>query len=469
MGSFPILDLPVEIFDRILYYSALSRGVTRALRLKLVCRAFHSALNNALYETHLLDKFIPWSPDLYLDPLGDWRTREHAGIDEVTHGYLVYRAKRETQRRVGKYVQTRKVAVEYCAHTGADYDTTINGLCWLIMPEYLSMMSRSNVVRRRHRNTHQNLLSAAAHLGNLPLAKELLERDGMSKNVHCLVKEGLFPEPLFLAAYAGNFEIVKLFQDHILKVQRDTGYQMNDNAYRSVCSHGIEGAIKRGDMAMFRLTAYPSSSRKISGQDDNDARLRDIDDVWQLESTLWGTTSLTMWYILNPGTSALPTWEDVNFSHWEEHTGHHNWVRYLVDEDKADETPVRGAVYSPKEQEICVQLPLAILHLRDVVEGMVASLYCDPPGNAKTSRLTVVRNLLNQGYCIDREIYYLVERAVLSEDTAMVEMLLRAGQIDERLACYWKEAAVEKGLESMANLIQELYPYKEEIPGWFWS
>ena len=37
-----LLDLPVDLFHKVLLYAVISRGVTRALRLKLVCSGYNS-------------------------------------------------------------------------------------------------------------------------------------------------------------------------------------------------------------------------------------------------------------------------------------------------------------------------------------------------------------------------------------------------------------------------------------------
>jgi hypothetical protein len=43
-----ILDLPIDIIHNILLEAVISRGVTRALRLKLVCSMFKSSLTRML-------------------------------------------------------------------------------------------------------------------------------------------------------------------------------------------------------------------------------------------------------------------------------------------------------------------------------------------------------------------------------------------------------------------------------------
>lgn len=168
----------------------------------------------------------------------DWRIRKHYGAEKLLHSYLAYRVRNETDPLVGKYVEIRQVATELCSHTEADYEATLDALCWLAlervdhMPGYRQYWMRN--IRDSHRcdesNPGLNLLSAAAHFGYMPLAKQLLQ------NGHCPTSTNqLFPSPIFLAAFAGNVDMLKLFQEYLP--------EFKDEDYLHEQWEGIKGAL----------------------------------------------------------------------------------------------------------------------------------------------------------------------------------------------------------------------------------
>ncbi|KAK0104881.1 hypothetical protein ONS95_005147 [Cadophora gregata] len=59
-------------------------------------------------------------------------------------------------------------------------------------------------------NAGSSLLSAAAFLGHTRMIRRLL-----SEGLCPTVKGPLFPSPMQLAAYAGQGEVLRLFQEHL--------------------------------------------------------------------------------------------------------------------------------------------------------------------------------------------------------------------------------------------------------------
>ncbi|KAI1098188.1 hypothetical protein F4804DRAFT_133807 [Jackrogersella minutella] len=130
-----LVSLPVEILHRILFFAALSRGVTRARRLKLVClsytRYFYSCLQLSLFETRLLDGYGHYLGKGKRYAIQDWRIRNLPGAHIFWHAYLSYGVRNETDPKVGRHVDIRRVIESVCRRTGAEDDDTLEALCWL--------------------------------------------------------------------------------------------------------------------------------------------------------------------------------------------------------------------------------------------------------------------------------------------------------------------------------------------------
>ncbi|GKT40289.1 uncharacterized protein ColSpa_00470 [Colletotrichum spaethianum] len=255
-----ILDFPPELIHMLLYHMALSRGVTRALRLRLP----------ALFETRLLDKFqygqVNYIHDRNTEHMSDWYMREHHGAEDFWHSYIAYRVRNEGDPQVGRLVKIRQIAEAYCSKTGStDLAGTIDTLCWMALERAARCPVRANMyVLNPYRFDSErgpvpdpgvSLLSVAAYLGNLSLAKELLEEG------HCPEDTNeLFDEPLRLAAWAGHADILKLFQEQLPEYEC---YGTGIKQWRAKTGPGAIGAITgaaiRGDLDMLRLAIYPPS------------------------------------------------------------------------------------------------------------------------------------------------------------------------------------------------------------------
>lgn len=257
-----LLDLPVEVLHRILLFSTLFQGVQRALRLKLVCKHFKTCLQSALFESRLLDDFIVKRTQSELDFMQAWYIDNDLAVAKFWQSYLLYRVRNERDPEIGRFVEIRQIAEDFCGQTNAEYEKTIDGLCWLALERGVHYSGHRECWRDPPRpdveapNPSVHLLSAAAYFGHLPLARLLLSEG------HCPTSgNGLFPSPMQLAAWAGNAEMLKLFQEHLLEFEEiPPRFQMDDRTWRGKTGPGaIKGAALSGDMQMLQLAIYPPS------------------------------------------------------------------------------------------------------------------------------------------------------------------------------------------------------------------
>lgn len=158
---------------------------------------------------------------------------------------------------VGHFVEIRSTAADFSERTGADFDETLDTLCWLALDKVAWAPTRRWgwygvwIEPSEVPDPKVNLLSTAAYLNHLPLARNLL-----SEGVCPASKEGLFWPPMQLAALAGNADMLKLFQEHLPDYET-----LGWNTWRGRTGPGsIIGAALRGDMEMVRLAIYPPSA-----------------------------------------------------------------------------------------------------------------------------------------------------------------------------------------------------------------
>lgn len=277
--------IPQEILGRILFYASLGRGVKRALRLKLVCRKyilscfsivqrivshiltrhktgeFHNALKPALFKTRILDDNVP---DNDLHHLCNWRFENLNGADKFWHEYFLYRTRNETDEsnpKFWRYTELRQVAKTYCSQTGAMYNETLDALCWLTLgcsmgkypddleedsePEEDAEEDSAQFAARASLELQGNLLCAAICLGSLPLAKKLLQDDGIDP----AKSTKLFPAPSFLAGYSGRLEMTALFHN-----------PNNQECDRTTVPRElVEGLLQLGQQGLLRAACGPRS------------------------------------------------------------------------------------------------------------------------------------------------------------------------------------------------------------------
>ncbi|KAI1136056.1 ankyrin [Hypoxylon sp. FL0543] len=443
-----ILDFPVEIFHRVLFFAVLSRGVTRGLRLKLVCRAFRNALDPALFETRLLDSFrnpmfdrrmeilhgakrfrhyysayrVP--NDSFISPMIDWRIKNLHGAERFWHSYIAYRARNESDPSVHRYVRIRRVTEAFCARTGAQYESTLDAICWIALEDVHKLTGPCFIVRK------PRLLCAAAHLGHMELAKELMERG--------TCPAAIFRAAIFLAAYAGNVDMLQFFRDHLRKLDDDTDIDEID-------MQGMIGAMGCGDLDMLRLV-YPAEFPH------------------KFRPLLKYTRSLEVYQYIYERTGPLEAPErDMLLS---THAGHGNMeiVRQILGEDAGCQGFPNA--YDDALTNVIIRYDEEALDLFLDLDAKPGSNWRLLKGKALSAAalcgsLAIMSKLLERGAKLHgrgakfRHGYdNAVRNALLREHTAMLEFLLEKGNSTPALRAGWKELALARGLESMAELVQ---------------
>jgi hypothetical protein len=187
--------------------------------------------------------------------LSDWYIENYHGTSKFWHSYLVYRVQNEIhkppQRR---YLDIGLVAERVCGETGADVGATIEALCWPALQQGTNPGSNSTLEKGLP-SPDLDLLCAAAYLNLIPMAKRLLQ-EGHSPHSKSL----LFSSPMKLAAWAGNAQMLEIFQDHVPEMEGlDPALAFNHNWRGKVGPASIIGAAIRGDIDMVRLAVYPPS------------------------------------------------------------------------------------------------------------------------------------------------------------------------------------------------------------------
>ncbi|PVH97224.1 ankyrin [Periconia macrospinosa] len=244
-----LFDFPEEMFSKIILHASLARGVKRALRLRLVCKRFSQALPRALFESRLLDAFNTEKI------LSDWVIENDHGATKLWHSYLVYRVHNEIRQPCQRrYVELRLVAQRVCEETGADMETTIEALCWPALKQ-CTIPDINSKLEKEPLSPNLDLLCAAAYLNHIAVAQRLL-REGYSPHT----ETHLFLSPMELAAWAGNTQLLQMFQQNVPELEGFDPARLNNPAWRGkVGPTSIRGAAARGDIEMVRLAIYPPS------------------------------------------------------------------------------------------------------------------------------------------------------------------------------------------------------------------
>lgn len=206
-------------------------------------------VQHAIFESRLLDDMNTAYESMEKKKiLSNWHTGNDHGTNKFWHSYLVHRVRNETckipQRR---YTHIRLIAELVCQETSADVETTIESLCWPALQQATDPHINSRL-ETEPPNNDLDLLCAAAYLNLTPLAKRLLQEghDPYSKSI-------IFSSPMKLAAWAGNSQMLKMFQDH--SSETEATFLLKEETETA----SIHGAALRGDVEILRLAIYPPS------------------------------------------------------------------------------------------------------------------------------------------------------------------------------------------------------------------
>ncbi|KAK8073431.1 hypothetical protein PG994_004330 [Apiospora phragmitis] len=345
-----ILKFPAELVHEVLFRAALCRdsnhSVKRALRLRLVCKAFAEAVYPALFRSHRLDdamfnrcfhdaKFIHYGASRH-GALGLW------------HRYLVYRVTGEKDPSVGRFVETRELAQILCEQDASqEQHEVVQTLCWLALDNitrgpYLFRdwgattyrkyrPNNTNILRRLQKEVapdHRlNLLAAAVRLNKPSLVRQLLA-DG-----HDPTKPNyLFPPAMQVAAECGNESILRLLLDGTSRPQLEP--------------YSIFGAAVGGDLEIMRLVfPAPLPGGPPPTADGSYGRITNHHsfESYLLVYALCATESPLVYEYLTQAWAADARLHSPRYEHLTSHAARGNlaMVRHLLDQGVV--APQRGA------------------------------------------------------------------------------------------------------------------------------
>nr|XP_036581200.1 uncharacterized protein CTRU02_08715 [Colletotrichum truncatum]KAF6789468.1 hypothetical protein CTRU02_08715 [Colletotrichum truncatum] len=444
-----ILDFPLELIQRILYHMALSRGVTRDLRLRLVCKLFRDSLRSALFEIRLLDDFDPGRGIIATDgPSHEWKTGLY-GISTVLRifGIPISCTEFGTKRIHRSAAWSRYEILQKCTVKKRVQPISM-ALSTLFAGWHLNELPDAQLTPwdDTDRDPGLNLLSAAAYLGNLPLAKQLL------KEGQCPVNNNeLFASPMRLAAWSGRSDILQLFQEQLPEYEcssTEAGTKLRAKAD----SGSITGAAINGDLNMLRLTIYPPSRAKPDNSDFagfpyGHAVIEDPFDERVYE--LYKAHGEHKEVMVDNVVRCHCEWGDLDI------------VKHLVKTYSLGTIDLYGA-YNSKSN--CLVGAARGWH-EDILDyllesGMHPARFAGdvPPLYAATyaGSMSIVRKLIDHGANPCEGVYENLHNAVRFEHTTLLEFLLeRNGYRDEPSALGRAlKDAIDLGLESMVEILQ---------------
>jgi ankyrin repeat protein len=395
-----------------------------------------------------------------------WYIRKHYSADQLWQSYLTYRVQNEKDPKVGRFVEIRQVAEELCRQTEAEYEATVDGLCWLALergacyPGYKEGWKSSSNRPDEEPNLGLNLLSAAAYFGYTPLVRQLLS-DG-----HCPTTDNdLFPSPMQLAAWAGNADILRLFQEHLPEFEEiPPRWQFDDKSWRGKHGPGsVKGAALRGDMDMVRLAVYPPSRSTPDNTDFASQPFGHVDPESKpgsdLHAALYCAKTLEAFKYIDAffKQSILLSDTSLILAHYAE-LGNVEIVRYLLDAG-AD---IHGGKSTNRNP-----LVIAARYCQEDVVNLLLERGADPNNRVMQQRgsplcaaasagsMAIARKLIDHGANASEDGWWPLSHAVRLEHTAMVELLLERTVSSADSRSYVLGQALENGLESMAELLQQ--------------
>ncbi|KAI1486966.1 ankyrin repeat-containing domain protein [Biscogniauxia mediterranea] len=462
-----LLDLPVEVFHEVLIQMCRSRGIQRAMRLRLVCRAFSVALIPALYESHLLDPFdpLPYTLEWYARDPNDPATR-------FWHSYLVYRVWREKGPITNQFSEIRKTAKRICQESDSiDMPEAIDALCWLVLENALypgdNYEDDDGSDMGQGRSPYIGFLAAAARFNLLPLARKLLEEG------HDPPREdnGIFTSAFEVAAWWGSQQMLELFQQHVPKFVDSTPHACRRRWCHKTMAQAARGATIRGDLHRVQLALSPGAYKLLDA--DNAAG-----SPFNIEESL-GASIISAMNICRSIEvhrylkSLIPgqLYDPIVPMSTHASSGNIDMVRYLIDLDVATHTTFHTTT-SRTSSILQVALYTACRKFQEGVVDLILELSANPGYEtllqseldlglseaARAGSLTIVRKLLDFGADPNPPAIQLlpIERAVHAEHAAMIELLLARGATLDgesgKKALRW---ALRYGLESMVDLLAE--------------
>ncbi|KAF6832996.1 hypothetical protein CMUS01_06717 [Colletotrichum musicola] len=458
----PFSKLPPEIRDEILFHACLGRGLTRALRLKLVCKDFYQAVDLALFKTRFLDK------NFHLDL---WYFRQNFGFVGLFQAYISFRIRRPPLPDDGRIADLRSICDWLADETKTDLTLVIDALSKAAIG-HIGMASSSDNERRKgtkyndseilyQKIMRQARFGAAIYLGHVHLAIKFMQEGCCpARDSHVL------PSPMFLAAWAGRADMLKLLQEHLPEIEEVQRYQSHGGLFldfRAKTGPGsIEGAAASGSLDMVRLAMFPPSRAQPDNFHFDPRQYGRLDTQPRLSACVdraLSTGSLEIYQYISSfydpeeriRRGLQKVWKHLTY-------GHVDVVRYLVDQavsinggEWLDTHHLRSAA-SESQTEVVDLL------LKRWGKPRLVYLSLGPAilTTADVGSLSILRKLL-QHYGADVPEHFgreILKSAVRREHVAMVRLLLDRGVCDAKFHAGIADMALEEGLESMADLLR---------------
>lgn len=250
--------------------------------------------------------------------VSDWYIQKDYGASAFWHSYLVYRVQNETSTGQRHFLDIRRVSEEICEEGTAQLDltTTIEALCWPALQDAMWHSYPRGATTKKPSSPGLDLLCAAAYLNVIPLAKRLLQEGHRPTSVSHIFSFS----PMGLAAWAGNAEMMQLFQENLP--------EYDENGMRD----SLIGVAIRGDIMLARLAIYPPSRATPDSTDVAGQQFGKLDRgfVGMGMSHAQRSTRNVELYQYFEGFFAKP--DDLKFTLVKNaHIGNLEMVRYLLD------------------------------------------------------------------------------------------------------------------------------------------
>lgn len=471
-----LLDLPPEVLHIILYYSALSRQLKRALRLRLVCKAFAVLLYPALFET---ERLLNQGPPGRIGTL-DCQLLLQNGGEKVWHEYLVWRVLRaKTERSRERYLEIRQVALavheemQQAASDGAHTPKlreVVEALCWLLLhqevkgkgcqrqpqqwywwgPTERPQKAPSAPTARflsRHVLFPLSLLSAAAYF-NLPALVQRLLDAGYNPHHHSF----LFAPATQLAAQAGHHDMLVLL--------RRPEYTLSP----ATENWALVGAAIRGDMETLEFVLEGESLPVMSPSTCWAKYYGSAYDVGERCHARSRAVYMRISEAFCPGAALEPyVWELAHYAH----LGNLDMVKYLLDyglpiQPTNGETPLVAACRGGHRNVVQFLLARGAdpNHLSATPYGDCALHLSATAGSLALTRLLLDHGASSQRLAWHDGCYPALWWAFARENPAVVRLLVEHGATishDERLESSAVEMLHHLGYDSMLRMLRQLF------------
>lgn len=365
-----------------------------------------------------------------------------------------------------RYLDIGRVAERVCEESGADVGATIEALCWPALQHGTSPNSNDTLEEEHPGTSDLDFLCAAAYLNLISVAERLLQ-EGYSPHSNSY----LFSSPMKLAAWAGNAQMLEIFQEHVPEMENfHNAVLFAPNWRGKVGPDSILGAAIRGDVAMVRLAVYPPSraaahSTEFAGDAFGSVNRRSSTGI-VLTHAQRATRDVEVYTYLD---AFFSTPDDLSYALSQQaRWGNLAMVRHLLDAG-ADTRGVSGRTGNP--------LAAACARGHEDVVDLLLERGADPNFSGDMTRTTfvripiveaaacgsmaIVRKLLAHGADLtltDMDIpvgVLTLFRALTVEHTEMVRFLLAAGVDLNVVGKDMMDSIVSRGLDSMAKLLRE--------------